>query len=219
MNQPESNNSIAIRLAAALNANRTTLLRYLDKGMPDTEPEARQWILAFKSNKHKTRATKTPTTVYPTIEITGDDSASRLQRLKTSELRLASEIAGIEQQVLPELASRLFTTTGAEKSNLERQLFQAQQTLLTLRKESRTTQKLLHDIEARTLAAREGLISFTWVLDCMSKCFMPLYSFLRSIDVEGEENTISKELTRRYIAAFDNYIRKIQLEPRNEQSL
>ena len=50
----------------------------------------------------------------------------------------------------------------------------------------------------------------------MSKCFMPLYSFLRSIDVEGEENTISKELTRRYIAAFDNYIRTIQLEPRNE---
>jgi hypothetical protein len=94
---------------------------------------------------------------------------------------------GIEKEVLPSLAAQLHAATGQQKRDVERQLFQAQQTLLALRKESRAYQKLISDIEIKTTAAREGLISFNWVLDCQTKCFMPLYSFLRSISRFWEE--------------------------------
>jgi len=217
MDQSESNNVVAVRLATALNANRTTLLRYLDKGMPHDEPGARQWILAFKTGKEKTRKVKPIATVYPKLPVEGDDSESRYQRLKDAELNLAQEIRGIQEQVLPELVSQLaWSNNASEKREIERKMFQAQQALLALRKENRAYQKMISDIELKTLAAREGLVSLANVMDFQTKALMPVFSFLRSIDIEGEPRTISKEIHRRYTEAVDKFVSLLHNNPGTE---
>lgn len=177
--------------AKKLKIPRPTCSRFIAQGMPtDDVDEALAWIAAQKPNRNKSVPT---VEVYPAKEVQGDSSEARFERLKASEKFIAGQIAGLQETVIPDLVVKLSAASGHEKATKEKELFKANQHLLTLRKEYRAVVKQITDIEFKRENLHKGMISVDLVRDALTRCLMPAFQYCRNLSAEVADE---KERTR-----------------------
>lgn len=157
-------------VAKSLGIPRSTFLRYFKAGCPDTAQEAREWIAEHFPDRVK----ESSAVSYSSKPVNDTDSQSRFQRLKESEIYLASQIRGIQEKTLPELVSQLVDADEKSKPAIDRKLGQANKDLLVYRKEHTKISKVISDIELKRLSGNKDMVPRAWVHDELVRVFMAL---------------------------------------------
>jgi hypothetical protein len=197
------------KLAQLLSLPKSSVTRYAKAGCPVDSPEnARLWI-----NANRPRSVVT-TKEYPVGSPVEVSTSARFERLSQTEAHLSQEINANKEQVLPSIVSRLCdATTAAERDALQREAKDATAQLIALRKQHLAVTKLIADIEAKRESATKGMISFNYALDLLTTSLQPVFQFLRSIDLEEDQQTLSKHIKNVFDSAIDKFIANSDKQP------
>ena len=152
------------KLSALLEIPKSTLTRYVKSGCPvDSAENARLWINA---NRPRTISSGVQFPLGPPVEVS---TSARFERLSQTEAHLSQEIAGIKENVLPSIVSRLCdASTVGERDKLQREAKDASAQLVALRKQHLSVTALIATIEAKRNAATKGMINFNYALDLLT---------------------------------------------------
>ena len=97
-------------------------------------------------------------------------------------------------------------STVGERDKLQREAKDASAQLVALRKQHLSVCAIIATIEAKRNAATKGMINFNYALDLLTTSLQPVFQFLRSIDLEDDEQTISKHIKKLFENAIDKFI-------------